>query len=238
MDHNRLGLTSGLGNVSIDSQGYLAPGDGRGIEMTGNVDITVTPPDTPRYLNRTYTRNLTMDRDRNLTVQLEKQAVGSPDISAFDVSATGQDVDLRFESNEQLSNVTVELGGDAAGTLTLADFSETNNSGTYVYSADVSSGRDGTFRATLIRAEDADGDDGASGRSESVTVDTEAPSVNVTVRDATDGNGVVNDGDEVRIEATVVENVTSVANVTADATGLGAGVVELTRRSPTPTPRR
>ncbi|MFC7082006.1 OmpL47-type beta-barrel domain-containing protein [Halorussus caseinilyticus] len=224
--------TTGLGNVSTDAQGRmdLTPSaTPPGVEVVGNVTVEVRPPEnSTRYPNQTHVRNLTVTSDTEVGVTLDGSA---PAVTAFDVVANGQDVDVRLAASERLAAIEVELGGDTSGTLTRSDFSLTNDSGTYVYRANLSEARDGTFDATLRAATDEFGHDGSSGESDSVTVDTTAPSLNATVIDAADGNGVVRDGDEVRIEATVSEDATSVANVTANATGLGVGFVTLAHES-------
>ncbi|UPV75586.1 S8 family serine peptidase [Halorussus limi] len=225
--HSHANATARFVFETTDAEGYLVPRatGRRGMEFAGDVSLTVTPPEnSTRFPPQIHTRSLTMSGDQNVTVALTTSA---PIISAFDVTATGQDVNVSFESTEQLSNITVGLDGDASGTLTRANFTETNDSGTYVYTANVSQGRDGTFEATLQNATDGNGNDGATGQTDSVIVDTKPPEISANLTDATDDDGVVNDGDAVRIEATVVENGSGVASVTANATSLGAGQVDL-----------
>jgi hypothetical protein len=108
----------------------------------------------------------------------------APSISNFDVFASGQDVDVSFDSDEQLSTISVALSGDASGTLTESDFTESGSGGAYTYTAAVSDGQDGTFTATLNTAEDSAGNDGANSQSDSVTVGSggggnQAPSVTI-----------------------------------------------------------
>ncbi|WP_128476863.1 S8 family serine peptidase [Halorussus pelagicus] len=228
--HHHANATALFAFTPTDAEGYMTPRrtGRRGMEFAGNVSLAVSPPEnSTRFPNQTQNKSFTLTDDRNVTVTLETP---EPTISAFDVTAIGQDTDVTFVSSEQLSNVTVGLGGDASGTLTRADFTE-NESGPYIYRANVSEGQDGTFEATLLDAEDADGNEGASGQTDSVTVDLNAPTLSVNLTDATDGNGVVNDGDEVRIEATVTDNGSDIDAVTADATELAAGSVTLAHAS-------
>ena len=83
--------------------------------------------------------------------------VGGPDISNYQVTASGpdgQNIDVSFESSQQLTDIEAQLSGDVSGTLDEFDFTETNPSpGTYSYTADVSDGSDGTFTVELTRAE-------------------------------------------------------------------------------------
>jgi hypothetical protein len=107
------------------------------------------------------------------TVDVTVQPVDetAPSISDFDVTADAQDVDVSVTVDEELASLVVTLGGDASGTLSLSEFEGTDNGdGTFTYTADVSTGSDGTFSATLTEAADADGNDGAGGQSDSVTV--------------------------------------------------------------------
>jgi len=89
--------------------------------------------------------------DRTNSTRFE-DVVGSASIVSYDLTASGQDVDLTFESTKQLDDITVELGGDGSGTLTEGDFSE-SGPGPYTYTADVSTGTDGIFKANLTDAE-------------------------------------------------------------------------------------
>jgi hypothetical protein len=73
-------------------------------------------------------------------------------IDDYRVVAAGQDVDVRFTSTVQLTNIEAQISGDASGTLTESDFTE-SGSGPYTYEADVSSGSDGTFSVELTTAE-------------------------------------------------------------------------------------
>jgi hypothetical protein len=84
----------------------------------------------------------------------------APGISNYRVVASGQDIDLAFESSTELdvSTITVERGG-AVSTTTLpaSNFSESVSGGTWQYTADVASGVTGTVYAELTAAEDTSG---------------------------------------------------------------------------------
>lgn len=97
--------------------------------------------------------------------------VTAPTITNFSVSnPSGQDVEVSFDSDEALAVIEVAITGAETATLTEEDFTE--SAGTYAATYNGSS--DGTYTATLNVAEDAAGNDGAGGESDSVTVDTAA----------------------------------------------------------------
>ncbi|MEF8784920.1 MAG: LamG-like jellyroll fold domain-containing protein [Haloarculaceae archaeon] len=83
--------------------------------------------------------------------------VGGPGISDYRVESggpDGQDVDVTFESNQELTDIEAQMSGDASGTLDEFDFTETQvGPGVYTYTADVSDGSNGTFTVELTSAE-------------------------------------------------------------------------------------
>lgn len=79
------------------------------------------------------------------------------------------DISNTFDSDEQLANVEVEVSGAETATLTDADYTE-SGSGPYTYTATYNASSDGEYTFTLNTAEDAAGNDGASGQSTTVTV--------------------------------------------------------------------
>ncbi|ACV12247.1 GLUG domain protein [Halorhabdus utahensis DSM 12940] len=105
--------------------------------------------------------------------------MSAPSISGFEVTnQSGQNVHITFVANEQVSTISVAITGAESATLATSDFSETDNGdGTYSYTATYAGSTDGTYTATLTRAEDHAGNDGASGQSGSVTVDVTQPSI-------------------------------------------------------------
>ncbi|WP_136689387.1 GLUG motif-containing protein [Halorhabdus amylolytica] len=112
-----------------------------------------------------------------------------PSISTFSVTnPSGQDVQVSFDADEQLSTIEVALTGTESATLTTSDFTETDNGeGTYTYEATYAGSSDGNYAATLETAEDTVGNDGASGQSDTVEVDTS---------DDGDDGGDGDDGDD------------------------------------------
>jgi len=86
---------------------------------------------------------------------------GGPRISNYGLVTSGTDVDLSFESSQQLTAAAIDLGGDASGTIDLGDLSESTSGGQYVYTYDVSDGTDGYFWANMTAAESSQGQSGA-----------------------------------------------------------------------------
>jgi len=127
------------------------------------------------------------DPDTSNTFEVDTIA---PTISSFQTTnPSGQDVLVSFNVSEQLSTIDVDISGAETGALSTGDFTETaNGDGTYNYTATYAGSSDGTYTATLNTAADAAGNDGAGGQTDSVTVDTTAPTVSGVTLDG-DGNG-------------------------------------------------
>jgi hypothetical protein len=97
-----------------------------------------------------------------------------------------QDIEVSFDSDKQLGNstgdITVSISGAETGTLNRGDFTETGNA-PYTYTGTYVGSTDGDYTTTLDDAKDSAGNNGASGQSDTVTVDTTAPSIsNVTLQ--------------------------------------------------------
>ncbi|WP_232686424.1 surface glycoprotein [Halobacterium zhouii] len=112
-----------------------------------------------------------------------------PSIKLFDVSSSGQDVDVKLITDEPLATIHVAGTQDADGMLSESDFTMSTSGGDYIYTADLSTGSDGTLGAYLLSAEDADGNDGAANEMDSVTVDLDDPSASVTRTATSDVTG-------------------------------------------------
>jgi len=110
---------------------------------------------------------------------LETIDTTSPSISTFSVTnPSDQDVQVSFDTSEQLSTIEVTISGAESATLMTGEFSETDNSdGTYTYTATHAVSTDGDYTATLTAAADAAGNDGASGESGNVTIDVTPPTI-------------------------------------------------------------
>lgn len=104
-----------------------------------------------------------------------------PTISNFSAAnPSGQDVEVSFDSDEQLGgssgDIDVGISGAESGSLARGDFSE-SGTGPYTYTATYAGSTDGDYTATLNTAQDSAGNDGASGQTSTVTVDTTAPTI-------------------------------------------------------------
>jgi hypothetical protein len=124
--------------------------------------------------------NRTQDLDDNESVEWQTSRVtgrvnvtlacDSPSISNFmATNPSGQDVKVSFDSDEQLSTISVDLSGPES--TTLSEFDETDNGdGTYTYTNTTTGVSDGDYTATLETAEDAAGNNGSTGENDTVTV--------------------------------------------------------------------
>ena len=98
----------------------------------------------------------------------------APSISAFSLAnPSGRRLRPSFDASEPLDEIEVTIDGAEAATLTADAFSETETGdGTYRYEATYDASIDGAFTATLRRAADAGGNDGAEGQSVELSVIT------------------------------------------------------------------
>ncbi|ELZ81439.1 serine/threonine protein kinase [Haloferax larsenii JCM 13917] len=104
-------------------------------------------------------------------------AIEEPAPTVSNVNATnpsGQNVTVTFDSTESLFDIAVSISGPESATLTESDFTETG-SGPYTYTATYEGSSDGTYTATVDTAANTKAEDGANGESDSVLVDTTAP---------------------------------------------------------------
>ena len=68
------GAEAGLfAKTEADGRYYI--GGKAGVEVAENVTVEVAPPDDEKYVDRTYTRNLTVTSDQDLTITLEEQRI-------------------------------------------------------------------------------------------------------------------------------------------------------------------
>jgi hypothetical protein len=102
----------------------------------------------------------------------------APTITNFTAqqSSSGVGLDISFDSDESLSLAEIRISGQETATYSKSDMTE---SGTerYTYSVSHSGSSDGEYTAELIYATDAAENDGASGQSATVNVDTTAPQI-------------------------------------------------------------
>jgi PGF-CTERM protein len=203
-------------SVSFDSDEQL---ETISVDLSGPESATLTESDFVES-GGTYSATYDGNSDGEYTATLETAedaagndgAAGQTDTTTVDTTAPtisgdsftasnpdGQNVSVSFDSDEDLSNVSVDLVGPEDATLTEADFVESG--GTYTATYDGNS--DGDYTATLDTAEDAAGNDGAAGQSDTTTVDTTAPPV--TVAEPTDGESYA--ASEVPLDVTADESV-------------------------------
>ncbi|ODR82270.1 peptidase M26, partial [Haladaptatus sp. W1] len=146
----------------------------------------------------------------------------APTVGNYTVTnPSGQDVTVSFDADERVETISVAVSGSESGTLTRADFSETaTGSGTYTYAATYVGSSDGNYTATLNAAADDAGNDGASGETDGIGIDTTPPTIsNVSVSNPT--------RQEVRLRFDSSERLSAVR-----VTVSGAETATLTRSNP------
>jgi PGF-pre-PGF domain-containing protein len=101
----------------------------------------------------------------------------SPSISSFSLeNPQARNITVRFESDEQLSDIAVVITGEESVTLTESSFTETDNGdGTFTYNTTVDVSNNGVYDGVVQKATDSVGNDGGLGQDDDVTVDAPAP---------------------------------------------------------------
>lgn len=108
--------TVGFANATT-ANGLFVPGasDGPGLELVGNVTLTVKPPTTDsRFVDRVYMRNLTVTSNRSVQIQVDTRDADPPQIRQFNRSQPSQTV-----TPETSATVTVNLTDANPGEATL-----------------------------------------------------------------------------------------------------------------------
>ncbi|POG55583.1 cell adhesion protein [Haloferax marisrubri] len=120
VQHNNDGTRSGVAYKS-NADGLFPAGEGdkTGIEVRGDMEVRVTPPENDRFVNRTYWQNLTVDTSgANLTFRLAEGADLSPELDVERRQRFNDGVNASVTvSNDGLvnvSNATVNLTVEAA----------------------------------------------------------------------------------------------------------------------------
>jgi len=197
--------------------------DGNG---DGTYDATFTVDESNASPDGSYDTNITAtDREGNAastttgSVELDTTA---PSISNFQATnPSGLDIRVSFDTSETPVDIDVPIddsGGSTVETLTESDFSCSGGTCSATYTAST----DDTYTASLSTAEDDAGNDGASGQSDSVSASSGSPTISsATATDLTDANGVVADGDDIRVSADVTDSVDPSPNVTANVSDFG-----------------
>lgn len=99
-----------------------------------------------------------------------------PEISNDDVSMAnpdGRQLDIAVDSNQELEtlDITLTRDGETVTTFNTSEFEASLSGGSYTYATNYTASEDGKFEVVLDRAENNNGDDGASGQSATVGVD-------------------------------------------------------------------
>lgn len=128
-----------------------------------------TPTDTPTTTSTQTTSETTTTTPEDTT---------PPSISGFSIThESNQQLRISFTSDEPLATIQVSLSGAETTTLRTADFTETTAGSSYSYETTYAASVDGRFTATLEQATDQAGNSSQSNPTNSVTVDTTAPSI-------------------------------------------------------------
>jgi len=184
VDANATSITSSPNLVDgFDTDGvddtvkFATSGDGGGdIDLRLTADVDVNYPDT----ETTYGIDARVeDSDGGTDTQSDVAVISTestPTISSFDATnPADRDVSVSFDANEQLADIAVDLtdsSGTTVTTLTEGNFTESGNGGTWTYQTTTTLAEDGDYDATLVTAADDAGNDGASGQTDTVTINT------------------------------------------------------------------
>ncbi|MFC7165131.1 PGF-CTERM sorting domain-containing protein [Halospeciosus flavus] len=193
--------------VAVD----LDTGDGGGTtDVTVSLNVTAHYPGTAE--GRTLPVDVTAldsDGDEDIESNVTSVTVGDSGLTVSNFTLhtvggnTSQNVNLSFVTSDQLDSVSVDLTGDAGGSLSLDDLTLVSSStDAYNYTANVSSGEDGTYHAELASATDTQGDRAYEDDEDTLTVNT----VGVDVVNGTITNDTVAD-DNTTVEHTVTVDV-------------------------------
>lgn len=163
-------------------------GDNLSIDESGVLNATVTDTDTRTSISENGVETVQNVTNINFgfglgvidegdgTVTIVDDPI-PPTISLFEAvsSPSADSITVNLDSNEPLGEIKVEVTDDGGNTVLVFvtdDFSEDCSGGSCSYFAsDQNPGlSSGTYTATLIKAEDIAGNDGADGQSDTVTV--------------------------------------------------------------------
>jgi large repetitive protein len=128
-----------------------------------------------------------------------------PFVSGFEATeGSGMDVDVSFDSTDELDAVAVAVSGAENATLTTGDFTATpDGDGGYTYTGTYTGGTDGNYTVELVTADDGR-TDGATGDTETVLADETAPAVSIS---APDGGTTFRGGETTSIDWTATDSV-------------------------------
>jgi hypothetical protein len=159
---------TGEGSTSFVTSDYVSNGNG---------DYTVYVAEGSEYPSAVG------DYDESTTLTIDGDV---PSVSGYEITnddpTSDSGVEVTFDSDEQLDTVEATVSGAGNAPLTDQQFTETpNDDGSYTYTATYTAETDGEYTVTLDTAADALGNDGASGQSDTVTVDTTDPEGSIPV---------------------------------------------------------
>lgn len=140
---------------------YVKYGDVRNPTQPGN--YTVEADFNPQSLDNPASATLEVTDDTPPEVGVDLFTAGGQ---------ASQDVDVNVTANEALGSFTVEVGDDHQETLTKSEFTRVQSGDTYVYRANVTSGEDGHYTATVTDAADTEGNSISDTPSDELRVDT------------------------------------------------------------------
>lgn len=155
---------------------------------TPSESTTETPQDPPTVETRTPSKVPTPRSPTSETPTETPSTTETPTptpsgtdstiITGFSISnPSGQQLRVSFDADAQLSDIEIEIDGQATATLSTDQFRQITQPNAYTYEATYDPQSDGTYTATLQRAADRSGNDGANGQSVSLTVDTTPPTI-------------------------------------------------------------
>ncbi len=234
------GVDSVTANLSVIGRGSavsLTHQSGDTYEVTETVDGAAVSRDGSAKVNVTITdgaNNSVVRESASVTVDTSPPVVGAV-TTADGTGLPGVDDDGNVTDGESLTvavaptasptavrNVTTNLSAlGVAGNTTLTD---DNADGTYnaTVTVDESTAAADGEKDVLVTVRDEANNTATNGTT--VTLDTEQPDVqSVRVVDTADGNSVVRDDQDVRVEVDVTDATTGVSSVTTDLSGLGLG---------------
>jgi flagellin-like protein len=108
------------------------------------------------------------------TVSISTDSSTPPRISNFDaINQFDSNINVSFDSNKSLSDINVSITGAETNSLKDSNFSEVNGTYFATYNASTS----GEYNITLQKAIDINGNDGASGQNDTVTIDPTDPPI-------------------------------------------------------------
>jgi len=139
-----------------------------------------------------------------------------PSVRHFGLTVEGQDVDVTVTVTAPVDELRVDISGPVETELTRSDFTRLRQYSAYVYAANVSTTKTGTFDATLEVAANDNGN-GASNETSSVTVGS-ADSVEASVVAAPPWTG---ESESVHTVTMPVSDDSGVASETLDAVVIG-----------------